>query len=101
MFLVRLVDLMPQLVQVLSTQADSQDKTSVPLVIPGTEDEAAGAYEGEADEPAATAGWQDAYYVLLLLERVSVKAPAALSWPEEGSGATTLWEQVLKLLLHR
>ncbi len=63
--------------------------------------------------------WHDAYYILLLLERVAAQAPAALEWPlssasmggddddEEGgegqvpSGSGAIWEQVLRLLLHR
>ena len=51
---------------------------------------------------------QDAYYVLLLVERVAAGAPASMAWPAEGEPASSelasaqgIWEQVLKLLLHR
>jgi len=107
----RLVELTPLLVRVLSAQAGSSQDAAVttPIVVPPDADEAVAAAAAAAeddDDDNQVAGWQDAYYVLLLLERISVRAPAALFWPEgddtEASGwAAMLWEQVIKLLLHR
>ncbi|EFJ49017.1 hypothetical protein VOLCADRAFT_104545 [Volvox carteri f. nagariensis] len=65
--------------------------------------------EESADAEAACPGWQEAYYCLLLLEKVAAQASSALAWPTGRAPASAaapplvpeLWEATVRLLLHR
>ena len=66
---------------------------------------------GDAADAGVAAGWREAYYGLLLAEKLYAAAPGALAWPhadapgpEPGpgaAGAPRLWAAVPALLLHR
>ncbi len=82
-----------------------------------------GAHEDNPEAEAACPGWQEAYFVLVLLEKIAAQAGAALEWSSsssskkkgKGKGAENgdaggggsskvvvgLWEAVVRLLLHR
>ncbi|KAG2487780.1 hypothetical protein HYH03_013624 [Edaphochlamys debaryana] len=103
----RLAEVAPALRRILERQASlSEDQ-----------DPTAAAADGES--PAADdacPGWQEAYYSLILLEKVAAGSGSgsgsALAWPGPGSGsaseaaagapyAPAIWEAVVRLLLHR
>ncbi len=69
------------------------------------------AEDGGGADAADAAGWREAYYGLLLAEKLFTAAPGALAWPASHSsgpepgpgaaGAARLWAAVPALLLHR
>ncbi|GIL61502.1 hypothetical protein Vafri_15933, partial [Volvox africanus] len=75
--------------------------------VDGNEDQSASLPDDEsADAEAACPGWQEAYYCLLLLEKVAAQASGALAWPIQGAATASslvpeLWESTVRLLLHR
>ena len=66
-----------------------------------------------AADAGVAAGWREAYYGLLVAEKLYAAAPAALAWPPAdapgpgpgsgagAAGAPRLWAAVPALLLHR
>ncbi|GIL90429.1 hypothetical protein Vretifemale_18038, partial [Volvox reticuliferus] len=90
--------------------------------VDGDEDQSASHHDDDsADAEAACPGWQEAYYCILLLEKVAAQASGALAWPTGGGGGATaatppdvdagtsgtsmvvpeIWENTVRLLLHR
>ena len=88
----RVPALLPQLADVLDSRAE-QDAAAA--------EAAAEAEPGEAEDLLAAApGWQEAYYSLLLLQRVLEAAAAQLAWAA-GPAAQACWGGAQRLLLHR
>ncbi|KXZ46921.1 hypothetical protein GPECTOR_39g415 [Gonium pectorale] len=109
----RMAELAPAVLRVLEQQAargaDGDDSD------PALDDESAASEE-------ACPGWHEAYYCLLLLEKLVAQSAAALAWPTGQSAKTAaaatagtaaggsqpvsplvpeLWEATVRLLLHR
>ena len=88
----RVPALLPQLADVLASRAE-QDAAAA--------EAAAVADPSEADDLLAAApGWQEAYYSLLLLQRVLEATAAQLAWAA-GPAAQRCWGGAQRLLLHR
>lgn len=88
----RVPALLPQLADVLASRAE-QDAAAA--------EAAAVADPGEAEDLLAAApGWQEAYYSLLLLQRVLEATAAQLAWAA-GPAAQRCWGGAQRLLLHR
>ncbi|PRW58885.1 small subunit processome component 20-like protein [Chlorella sorokiniana] len=88
----RVPALLPQLADVLASRAE-QDAAAA--------EAAAVADPSEAEDLLAAApGWQEAYYSLLLLQRVLEATAAQLAWAA-GPAAQRCWGGAQRLLLHR
>lgn len=87
----RVPALLPQLADLLASRADADAEAA--------EAAAEAAAEGE-DLLAAAPGWQEAYYSLLLLQRLLEAATAQLAWAA-GDDARACWGGAQRLLLHR
>ncbi len=88
----RVPALLPQLADVLASRAE-QDAAAA--------EAAAMAEPGEAEDLLAAApGWQEAYYSLLLLQRVLEATAVQLAWAA-GPAVQRCWGGAQRLLLHR
>ena len=87
----RVPALLPQLADLLASRAGADSEAA--------EAAAEAAAEGE-DLLAAAPGWQEAYYSLLLLQRLLEVAAAQLAWAA-GGAARDAWGGAQRLLLHR
>ena len=89
----RVPALLPQLAALLESRA-AQDAA----VVEAAADVGPG--EGEEDLLSAAPGWQEAYYALLLLQRLLECAWEHLAWAAS-SAARRCWGGAQRLLLHR
>jgi U3 small nucleolar RNA-associated protein 20 len=88
----RVPSLLPQLADMLQSRAQQDEEAA---------EAAAEAELGqEEDLLAAAPGWQEAYYSLLLLQRLLECASAQLAWAA-GPAAQRCWGGARRLLLHR
>lgn len=88
----RVPSLLPQLADMLQSRAQQDEEAA---------EAAAEAELGqEEDLLAAAPGWQEAYYSLLLLQRLLESASAQLAWAA-GPAAQRCWGGARRLLLHR
>lgn len=87
----RVLALLPLLADTLQSRAE-QDEAAA-------EAAADAAAEGE-DLLASAPGWQEAYYCLLLLQRLLECAAAQVAWAA-GADAQRCWRGAQRLLLHR
>lgn len=87
----RLPELLPAVSAVLRDRAALNDEAE--------EDEEHN-NDGPGNSSSSAPGWQEAYYCLVLLEKVLGAAPQCLAW-NVGAGAQGCWSAARALLLHR
>lgn len=98
----RMVALGPLVVSVLSSQSSSFDATAIDAAKEEEEADDNADPDSSTNSTSRCPGWQEAYYGLLLIEKVLSKCPSSLTYPDESPTACReLWELVPKLLLHR
>jgi U3 small nucleolar RNA-associated protein 20 len=90
----RVPSLLPPLADLLATRA-AADAAAADAAA-----EAVGAGEGADDLLSGAPGWQEAYYSLLLLQRLLECTAAQLAWGA-GAAAQRCWSGAQRLLLHR